>query len=560
MAKMVPSMSRSEIVELHGSEAEADVYEALSKKLSDDYTVFYSVCWMTKRGSSAPSNGEADFVLVSKQNGILTLEVKGGAVENNPGNGRWYSRNADGLNEIRSPFRQAEDSKYALKDKIGSLRGFENRDLRYGHAVLFPGTRNSSLSFDPGVLPELVGFEEQFASLHLWIKAVWEFWESSSDRGYRSDLSEQDIGVITSALAPVIEVKPVLSGVLRRLDSKIHRLTIEQFEILNVLSMQNQALISGGAGTGKTMLAMEKARRLAESGNRTLLTCFNRPLGAAMRAAMKDVPNLVVGQFHDVCGRLIREGSPKSYRISDGTSDQQFWDKEIPLAMMEAVDSIPALRFDAIVADEGQDFLEDWWTALLYAMTDVKDGTGYIFFDDNQSVRTTEVALPDFPTFPLRKNLRNSTVIHKLAATHYRGGEYSAGGPLGGEIERVFAKKGRPVSRTVSRLLHRLVNEEGTDPGDIAVLTGASRERSSFGGTSRIGAFDTVSAEHVSENRVVLDTVRRFKGLERPVAVICDLEDQQAEVVYVAITRGRVHVIAVGEKEWLATGLHGVID
>jgi len=54
--------------------------------------------------------------------------------------------------------------------------------------------------------------------------------------------------------------------------------------LLDNLAAHNRAAIEGAAGTGKTVLAMEKARRLATTGRRVLLLCFNSPLAQDLAA------------------------------------------------------------------------------------------------------------------------------------------------------------------------------------------------------------------------------------------------------------------------------------
>ena len=71
-------------------------------------------------------------------------------------------------------------------------------------------------------------------------------------------------------------------------DRELLRLTEQQFAVLDRLRRQRRVSISGGAGTGKTVLALEKARRLAREGSGVLLTCFNRPLADNLRRSAGD--------------------------------------------------------------------------------------------------------------------------------------------------------------------------------------------------------------------------------------------------------------------------------
>ncbi len=112
----------------------------------------------------------------------------------------------------------------------------------------------------------------------------------------------------------------------------------------------------------------------------------------------------------------------------------------------------------------------------------------------------------------------------------------------GGERERF---------KGVSRTLHKLINEEKVPSESIAVLTGRSRDKSSLGKEGKIGAFQVCSGEEYDGDKVVFDSIRRFKGLERPVIILVELEDvlDQEDLLYVGITRANAHLVVVGSED-----------
>ncbi len=63
-----------------------------------------------------------------------------------------------------------------------------------------------------------------------------------------------------------------LGAALAEDECRILALTEEQFSVLDTLARLRRVAVSGGAGTGKTLLALEKAKRLAGEGFETLLT------------------------------------------------------------------------------------------------------------------------------------------------------------------------------------------------------------------------------------------------------------------------------------------------
>ena len=97
------------------------------------------------------------------------------------------------------------------------------------------------------------------------------------------------------------EFKPTLSSVLDAYDKRISDHTDEQKKILEFTSTQNQALIFGGAGTGKTFLAHEKARDFSNQGLNTLLLYFNSPITRESRRNLRGIANLTVKSFHEFC-------------------------------------------------------------------------------------------------------------------------------------------------------------------------------------------------------------------------------------------------------------------
>lgn len=61
----------------------------------------------------------------------------------------------------------------------------------------------------------------------------------------------------------------------RALKQKIEALTLEQLRVLNMLKSSKRARISGCAGSGKTLVAIEKAFRLDAAGLRVLFLCHS---------------------------------------------------------------------------------------------------------------------------------------------------------------------------------------------------------------------------------------------------------------------------------------------
>jgi len=130
MARMYPQPIRPDTP----SHAERELYTEFQRQLPDDFAVFHSVCWQVRDTTSGVRDGEADFVIVHPDFGILLVEVKGGRIRYEGQTGRWFSNE----NPIKDPFKQAREGKYSLLDKLKELPYWHDRWITVGCAAAFP--------------------------------------------------------------------------------------------------------------------------------------------------------------------------------------------------------------------------------------------------------------------------------------------------------------------------------------------------------------------------------------------------------------------------------------
>ncbi len=205
-------------------------------------------------------------------------------------------------------------------------------------------------------------------------------------------------------------------------------------------------------------------------------------------------------------------------------------------------------RFDALIVDEGQDFLASWWLPIQEALTDPVHGTFYIFYDDNQSIYTTGLELPfSSPLFPLMENCRNTQHIHREVVKYYGGRDViECLGPEGRPLETVTTEH---VANAVQIAVKRLVHEQGVSPADISILSPLGQQRSQIQEGFRIGNLHLSWTEKGSRDTVHCSTIHGFKGLESPVIILCELEKahmaKRNELLYVGMSRARNHIILI---------------
>ena len=544
--------------------------------LPDDVAVLSNVEWLA-RDHGTEQEGEADIVIGDPDRGLLILEVKAGTVRRDE-RGTWWV----GPNELkRSPFRQAAASRHALVRKLHEMQAWPaGQKPMNGHGVAFPDVDLDSMrgplgldALGPDADPELIADQSAFvddadghAELRRFVDRAFGHWAGTPGT---YPPGRQGIDLLLATLETPIELHSMLRHEITGGEAEVVRLTAAQYGLLDVLRGVRRAAIVGGAGTGKTMLAAEKARRLAREGFTTLLVCFNAPLARMLADATGDVAadtgRLDVATFHQLCQDLGRKAGVLGDRPDP--VPQPWWDETLPNALVEAGERLGP-RYHAIVVDEGQDFAPDWLMALEALSFGGREDVLYVFHDPAQAIyREDVVGQLGLQEYVLDQNCRNARPIHDVVRRF--AGEGLDEVPLrddGRPLDLIEADGEAATLDALRKTLHRLRAEEDVPPWHIAVLTGARLEHSAVWRQRRFGnevlanpAVDE-SGKHLGlparespelpSDAILCDTIRRFKGLERPVVILVELPtDDPAKLdrlLYVGASRARQHLVVIG--------------
>ena len=302
--------------ETRGAAAERLVVERLRAVLPPAIAVIPHLRWLL-RDRGYVREGEADVVIGDPERGILVIEVKAGEIRRDH-HGTWWA----GSNRLtRSPFEQAGDSRRALIRKLGELPDWPaGLNPIAGQAVAFPDVELDSMRHRLGLLgPDvdtgLIADQSMFVDteagrdeLTAFVDRAFELWSGSANT---RPPGKAAIDLLVATMTEPFELKPMLRNEIAGAEPEVVRLTQGQYSTLAMLRSVRRASIVGGAGTGKTMLAAEKARRLASEGYRTLLVCFNSPLAGMLAEAVHgpatDSGLLEVKTFHQLCEDLGNE-------------------------------------------------------------------------------------------------------------------------------------------------------------------------------------------------------------------------------------------------------------
>lgn len=560
MARMVPDLDEERLDELK-SAAEADFYRACRDQLDEQVLVIHSLALVRLTAAGSREDAEADFVIIDPRRGLLVVEVKGGGIEFDPLKGTWTSIGRDGPNAIKDPFRQAADQKHAIIDffkESPRWKAIGGGRVLCGHAVFFPDTSHVDHLKLPSAPKQIVGSLPEIKHLSRWATSVFDYWGGTDPRN--APPGSAGLAFFEALLCKPILVRPLLSRELALEEEKRIELTRQQARLLRAIGMRRRAMICGGAGTGKTLLALERAREMARGNLRTLLICYNRALGDYLKAAAQGVDNLHVMTFHQLCDwrtgvALSETGKDLLAEAREAFPGADHYGVHLPMALTLAVEET-ALRYDAIIADEAQDFTAEFWLPIEMLLADPDTSHLYAFSDHNQVFYARSAKPPiDEDAFLLTMNCRNTRIIHDAAYRYYAGAATEAPSISGAPIEIVVANSIDAQATRIAAAVTKLIMDEQVAPEDIAILVVRDSKQPLYGALSAKplprGAQWGIE-RHRTAAAVVVDTVPRFKGLEATIVFLCGMEtvneELDRELVYVGLSRAKSRIMLVGTE------------
>jgi hypothetical protein len=518
MPQFIPALDPNTLT----NNAERETALALMR-LPARYRIYHGYLFLERQRSQTGREyfreGEIDFILFDPHRGILVLEVKGGSIRYDPTKG-WYREET--RKTIR-PFAQARDNMHALMDRIHAQPEFYSRrpNLVHGYAVVVPHC-NYRGTLPADVQAEvLLGFDDM-PHLADRIDTLLHCW---SRRDNIAPLDVPTIRGVQAALEAELNLLTVLSATLSEQEAQLRRATDEQARILEYLRNHRRASFNGVAGSGKTLLALMKAKDFAREGLKTLLVCYNRPLADWLSEQIPEElrERVHVSTFHSLCQTMAMKAGIDFH----GTKNDEFWLYEAPDRLEQAAKLLSeADRFDAMVVDEGQDFPSIWFPALRLITKSQDDHFPlYWFFDPRQNLYVSEDHSAEMPNLgvcmALGRNCRNTKRIAKrcgeIINEEVQGFEAMAEGE---EICEIQTRKVRETVKELRKQVEQWIQKSGRlRPEQIAILTpdGPGEEWPTV--LSGLEVKDDFRAWR--EGKCILHTThRRFKGLEADALIL----------------------------------------
>lgn len=566
MARMIPPVVDPSTL----SNAERRLFSLFEHAAgTQDWTVLHSL-GLGARGRKKPY-GEIDFVVMAPGVGTCCLEVKGGRIACQ--DGVWSTTDAEGRTSrlTRSPFMQVRDGMFALKQVVAE-RG------PYGLAT--------ALAFSSGVVFPDIAFEVESPEWFRWqvidrdslqrplaesiIRLIREQ-RALERQPIAEEPTPASIATARQLLRPDFEIVVSRAAQISTCEERLLALTEEQYGALDLLSENQRCLFKGAAGTGKTMLALEYARRTASGGAKTLLVCFNRLLGdwLTVEARNLGLPSLTASSFHRFMrDQIVASPLQDEFLQHERAGHPHLFDEIYPTLGQLAL-SESGSRFDVLVVDEVQDLINAPNLACLGELLTggLMNGRWAMFGDfERQAIfgRGTGLSLERLLTESsqlvtvgrLKQNCRNTRYIAEETAmlSGFESLPYRPGQVAGAPVDYLFHSSADGQTANLVKCISGLL-QQGVSCEDIVVLSKFRFTNSSACRAKLDAKVVLAPLEGIGETRksvVRFSTIQAFKGMESPVVVLVDV-DEVAEaapqcLLYVAMSRARSHLMVLAHE------------
>lgn len=509
------------------TDSERIVYQELKNQLPDSFDVFYSVKWTSYENGSLIKS-EADFIVASPDYGFLCLEVKGGTgirIENNV----WYiSDNIHGERKLNtSPYDQAEKSMYFFNKTFSNKYNTRYQGI-YGAGVIFPfypineemelDNRNRACTID----------SKDLNDVYSKVKKMFRLWGGSSFGRRVYSKSQHDAFLelvreriaISAAAGALVKYKEQQLGIVNRV----------QDNYIYFLSNVRQFYIRGGAGTGKTWIAMKMAMNEALCENRRVLyVCASKWLADVVR---KQVGTLVeVKDIEGLFSSVIRDFNSFAPPTYQGIKDHLKTTCE---------------KYDAIFVDEAQDFTTEWAQTVRRLLKDTENSRFGIFYDDVQVLREESFSegfgIDSLP-YLLHENIRNTANIYNWTSEKTNLGRDVIANPVEGPTPQteIIQEKGQ-LTITLESLFKKYLIDEQLSNQSLTILTDDIDYLLDM-------YVDGVAKWHIAHgtattcNEISLYSVEEFKGLEADMVVYIHSTSVSQNMNYIAYTRAKYYLI-----------------
>ena len=544
------------VIDVNAPSGEKEIFQLLkdtnSKKFKD-CLVFHSLNYPQgtekNKKQSYEFFGESDFVILVPSRGLINIEVKGGKISRE--DGIWYTNNRFGKHKIKDPFKQATNSLF----KIGGYLKTKDILIPQDYLVIFPdcefdttGIEISDQNLVSGEInPKLLNTLNNIIENHL-IEANGRFHPK-----------ESDLNQIIKVLRPNFISNLSSKNLLNQSRKQIDKFTNEQIKILESYN-SNRLIVTGGQGTGKTIIAEEIAKKRLLEGS-VLFISSGRLRNEETKIRFKDFDNFHCFTFHNFISKIMKDIIKKEIpkELSDKINSLKFEDrtefflKFISNTILEA-DNLK--KYDFLIMDEMQNYCHyDEFYGVFGSIIkgDLNEGKWYFFGDfdyqnlwsksisDEIKKKNPKLYLRDLnhETHQLTYNVRNAQQI--VVHSPFLSGVAKEKLPsrpfiikIEGQIKHYFENSVKHKIERLEKIIEDL-KKQNIDGNEIVILSSnrIDNPKNYISSSNIANFFKIIDLTQISKfgidiiksdekNCIYFSTSHAFQGMESKIIILTD--------------------------------------
>ena len=545
MIKMIPDFVSENIK----SNAERKVFSAIKNSVYNEQVNVLHSLGMAEHTRNI--FGEIDFVIICSA-GIICIEVKGGSIQRQ--DGIWYFTNRYGKTESNNtgPFHQVQNNMHSLRlfliKKLGNDSFISN--ALFSCCVIMPDCIFNKDG--PDIIYDILFDMKDNISLKKIIDISSGYWKNKIFEKHKinfNNLSVSEINLLANLLRGDFKIVPDLRSIIDNTERELLSLTDEQYILMENLNDNERLLISGMAGTGKTLLALEQCRRLYWSGKKVLFLCYNKNISEFVKTILKrDSVEADVYTFHSYIMMFCDVKWSKDF-------DSGFYLHGLP-ELFISKNIKKDEKYEAVIIDEGQDLFRNNYLKCIdkLLINGLQNGLWNIFYDPNQNIyigdeeinKIIEILKIHSAIYRLSINCRNTRQIvnaNILTSNVPQAQIYKASGL---DVEYIpYSNLSEEFNMVRDKLL--LLMNAGVFSNEIVLLSEYKIDNPK--NCLSKGNFPKILGKIVTDryswairkDEIYFSTIHSFKGLESKIVFLLDVESfkekEKRLLNYIAISR-----------------------
>ena len=555
MAEMIPPYIHKDI----NSSAEKKIFELIKRDpFLSDCTCFHS---LGLARHERKIYGEIDFVLLW-EDGIFCLEVKGGGIRREKGLWIFSDRYGKEYYKREGPFRQVSSAMFSLKKDLETKFGSCIKNVLIGYGVLFPDIEftKDSPEWDRYIIYDLPDRIYPFSD---YIRKLVFYWGKKCTN-VKENISKETKEKIKNYIRGDFEIIVPLWTKIEDTENQILKLTANQYRALDRMAANPRVFFRGPAGTGKTLLALEQAKRICEQNKTVLMLCFNSLLGKKLENVVKGIENcslINARTIHKYFYECIKKGSffENFAKEIERKNPNDVYNKIYPKYFIKSFESGKYSKYDCLIVDEGQDILrENFFFPLDFILEGgLEHGQWYIFYDSNNQgdlYRNFDANLVNKlrnfggADYYLDINCRNSKpiAIQTAVVSGFDMAETTI--QCGTKVVYLWYKNLSNQKKQITDLIIKLIDGQGISTEDITILYpgGSEKIKESLLETNLSVDIEELTAKNINSpkgNTIYICSIQAYKGLENKVIVIAGINQMEGNWIntlnYIGMSRAR---------------------